>query len=309
MVTALMVVAAIVALPGSAEAAQEPPGGRANYTVALMRNVGTESFVRLAQYSLRADGTIRADYWAWNAQQTQPNVSSGLRTLGCANTCDIWTPNGFQSAPKQLYGTWSLTSTDDLSITWTSGSSGVERWKFANLATATQLTLASHPTANTGWGWGSRIGFNTGVPARTIFESNILPLSGPWSQNNWGEVLGGITQLQMTANGTLPVHLCDNNDGNPGNDHCINVTTPAIGDKPENKAYIGGTGTDRRMFYNHELKTVNSGPCPARGHLKAALQILDDNGTFRGLIMVEASLAAKTYGTNILGIFDLNNID
>ncbi|MEU4423317.1 hypothetical protein AB0F81_22040 [Actinoplanes sp. NPDC024001] len=70
--TLLIAAVAVVALPGAASAATTPPGGRANYTVALMRNVGTQSFVRLAQYSLRSDNSIRMDYWAWNAQTPRP---------------------------------------------------------------------------------------------------------------------------------------------------------------------------------------------------------------------------------------------
>ncbi|MEU4423316.1 hypothetical protein AB0F81_22035 [Actinoplanes sp. NPDC024001] len=183
---------------------------------------------------------------------------------------------------------------------WSNGQA--ERWKFANLATLTQLTLASHPTATVGWGWGSTKGFNYGVSTRAIFESNMPPLSGRWQQNNWGTIIGGdSTQLQVSANGSIPAKLC--------NDNCIDISTPPKGpDDLGNKAYIGGTGTDRKMFYNHELRKVYAADCPVRGHLKAGLQIIDDTGAFRGLIMVEASLADKTYGTNILTIFDLNNV-
>lgn len=289
--TALMVAAATIVLPGAANAA--PPGDRANFTVALMKNAGTQSFVRLAQYSLRADNSARADYWAWNAQDLQPRVPSGLTSSGCANNCGIWTTDGFQNAPQQLFGTWKVIG-DNLSITWTSGSSGTERWQFTNLPTITKVALVSHPTANRGWGWGSKVGFGSALSARQVFDTRTV-LNGRYSQNNWGTVDDDTTSLRLTPGPTLAVKLC--------NDHCINLSNP------ENKAYLAGSGADRRMYYNHERYEVFSDPCMEKGHLKPALQVLDDNGAFRGLIMAEASLYLHTWGSNILGIYDLNNIE
>lgn len=293
LVTALTAVAAIVALPGAAQAAL--PGGRANYTVALMRNFGdTQSFVRLAEYSLRVDGSARADYWAWNAQTVtiDANRPSGISTVGCADTCTVWTTDGFQAAPKQLFGTWRV---DDagLHVDWSNGQT--ERWTITNQATITKLTLASHPTANRGWGWGSTFGFGSGLSAKQVFDARTK-LSGPFSQNNYGAVLESETMLQLRPDASFPAALCS--------DNCINLSTPG-----RNKAFLGGTGADRRMYYNHELYEVHNVDCVVKGHLKPALQIIDDTGAFRGLIMVEASVYAKVNGSDILAIYDLNNID
>lgn len=303
---ALLGLAVAVPQPASGQqvTAATPPAGRANYTVALMRDVGTTSFVRLAQYSLRADGTARADYWAWNAQTLQPRTSAGYTTSGCAYTCQVWTTNGFQNAAQQLYGTWS-TAGNDLSITWTSGSSGTERWKFSNLATITQVTLASHPTATDGFGWGSTVSFTTGVPVSTIYAGHGL-YSGPFVQNNYGTRLRSVDSLRIYhVDPYITTRLCNAN--------CINLTTTNEG-VVSDKKYLAGSGTNRKMFYNHQRATVNSATCigggssTGAGHLKPSLQIIDDAGKFRGLIMVEASLYAYAYGSNILGIFDLNDI-
>ncbi|MGX7675586.1 hypothetical protein [Plantactinospora sp. DSM 117369] len=295
---ALTLVAAVAA-PARASAEPVPPGGRANYVVALMRNIGTESFVRLAEYSLRADGTARADYWAWNAQTLKGRMPSGFTTSGCALSCTVWTPDGFQNAPGQLYGTWTVAG-NDLSITWTSGSSGTERWRFSNLATTTKLDLASHQTATDGFGWGSTVGFRTGIPMSTIRAAHGT-YEGPTIENNYGTITERVvSQTIHRDDANYPNRLCNAN--------CINISTNT------NKYYMAGSGTDRKMFLNHQLYDVNSRPCigeghaTAAGHMKPALQIIDDAGAFRGWVTVEASLYSFQYGGNILGIADMNDI-
>lgn len=288
----------------TARAAVTPPAGHGTYVVALMRNVGTESFVRLAQYSLRSDGSARADYWAWNAQTLQPRADSGFTTSGCATTCRVWTTNGFQSAPQQMYGVWSV-SGSSVSITW-NASSETERWTFTNLVNITKLDLASHPRATDGFGWGSIVGITTGVSASEIFAAHGT-YSGPGVENNYGTVktYTNASQTIHREDINYPVRLC--------NSTCMNLST-YNGTTPSNKVYLAGSGTDRKMFYNHQLFGVNPDPCigggstVGAGHLKPSLQIIDDTGAFRGLIVAEASLYDFAYGSNILGIYDLNDI-
>ncbi|AEV84495.1 hypothetical protein ACWT_3472 [Actinoplanes sp. SE50] len=296
MMSILVGVAAMAGLTGAATAATAtPPGNRANYTVVLMRNAGATSFVRLAEYSLRADGSARADYWAWNSQTPEASVASGFTNEGCGNSCPILTTDGFQNPAQQLFGTWSV-SGDDLTISWTSGNPQTERWKFTNQATATRVELASHPTATNGWGWGSRISFGSGLSAQQVLAANTT-LSGRYIQNAEGVTTNptpwGTTSLGLRPGAT--VKLCSAT--------CISVGNSA------NKAYLAGSGADRRMYYNHEQFAVHADPCIVHGHLKPALQVLDDNGAFRGLIMVEASLYADLgpTGSTILGIYDLND--
>lgn len=304
----LAAVAVLTAAPVPAHAVSVPPGGRANYTVALMRNVGTESFVRLAEYSLRSDGTARADYWAWNAKTLVGRVATGLTTSGCVHACPVYTAAGFEAAPKQLYGTWSVFG-NDLTIQWATNSQ-TERWKFTNMATVTKVDLASHPTANRGFGWGSTTNFRTGVSVTDIYDLHGT-YTGPGVENNYGS----ITEFPATSqkihwpDDYNPIRLCNMN--------CINLSTvkqDGVGATvPSNKIYLAGSGEGRKMYYNHQLYSVNMHDCigggsPYAGHLKPALQIIDDVGTFRGLVVVEVSLYSFAYGSNILGVFDLNDI-
>ncbi|MEH0934649.1 hypothetical protein [Micromonospora psammae] len=304
----LVALTVLTAAPAPAQAVAVPPGGRANYVVALMRNVGTESFVRLAEYSLRSDGTARADYWAWNAKTLSGRAETGFTTAGCAQTCKVYTAAGFESDPKQLYGTWSV-SGSDLTIQWTTNSQ-TERWKFSNMATVTKLDLASHPTANRGFGWGSTVHFRTGVSVTDIYNAHGT-YTGPGVENNYGTIteFPASSQTIHHPDAYNSVRLCNVN--------CMNLSTMksdgAGGVVPSNKVYLAGNGLDRKMYYNHQLYEVNADRCigtgtTAAGHLKPALQIIDDNGAFRGLVVVEASLYSFSYGGNILGVFDLNDI-
>jgi hypothetical protein len=293
----LMAVLLLLGVPAAAGAAGAP-NGRHSYVVALMRNVGTESFVRLAQYTLRDDQTIRADFWAWNAQTLHPRTPTGYTTSGCANTCKVWTAEGFESGPSTMLGVWSV-SGHNLSVTWdTTGEA--ERWVMTNYETVTRIELASHPRATDGFGWGSTRGFTTAANMTTI-HSKPGWYQGPRVINNWGEVTTGTEALVIHPNdANYPNRLCNAN--------CVNNSTVT------NKIYLAGSGNDRKVYYNMQLFDVDGQPCigggsdNGAGHLKPSLQIIDDAGQFRGLVTVEASLYFKKFGSNILGIFDMNNI-
>ena len=222
----------------SAAAAADPPGDRRNFVVALMRNVGTESFVRLAQYSLRADGTVRSE------------------TL-------------------------------------------------ANHATASRVSLASHPRATDGFGWGSTFGFTGGVPMQTIHNLHGR-YDGPYTENGYGRQSTGTTTLVIHANdANVPDRTC--------NATCLNETTYK-GTAVSNKVYIASSGTDRKVFYNHQLAKVDGTACIGgntsgyAGHMKPSLSIVDDAGRFRGLLSVQAVTYNYTDEGNILGIYDQNDV-
>jgi len=300
--TALLSTLAL-APPAAALAADPPPGDRRNFVVALMRNVGTESFVRLAQYSLRSDGTVRSDYWAWNAQTLQLRADSGYSTAGCARNCRVYTADGFQRGPSQMFGRWTV-SGNSLGITW-DATGEAERWTLANYATTSRVSLASHPRATDGYGWGSTFGFTGGVPMQTIHDLHGR-YDGPYTQNAHGRQSTGTTTLVIHANdANVPDRTCSST--------CLNETT-YNGSAVSNKVYIAGSGADRKVFYNHQLDEVDSTPCIGgntsgyAGHMKPSLSIVDDNGRFRGLLSVQAVTYNDTEGGNILGIYDQNDV-
>jgi hypothetical protein len=119
--------------------------------------------------------------------------------------------------------------------------------------------------------------------------------------NNYGEVTTGSEALVIHGDdANFPNRLCNVN--------CINNSTLT------NKVYLAATGADRKVFHNTQLYEVDPAACIGggstigAGHLKAGLQIIDDKGVFRGVVEVEASLYTKKKGSDILGIFDYNDI-
>jgi hypothetical protein len=279
-------------------ASDPPPANRRNFVVALMRNDGTRSTVRIAQYSLRADQSIRADYWAWSAVTPKPRTATPYTTSGCAHVCRVYTAAGFQKAASSVFGTWSITA-KTLTVTWRGGL-GAERWTIANYATASRIKLASHPTATDGFGWGSTVGFTTGVNTTTIFNLHGW-YEGPRVINNYGQVTRGTEALVIHPNdAAFPHRRCNAN--------CIDNSTVT------NKVYLAGSGADRKIFYNHQTVADDDDPCigggttVGAGHLKPALEILDDTGRFRGLISVEASVYVRRHGGDVVSVFDYNDI-
>src|SRR5690349_7429368 len=171
----VLLMLSVVSVPTvAAAAAATPPEGRGSYVVALMGDspIAGRSWIRLAEYSFRADGTARMDYWSWNQTVLYDKTRTGFRTNGCAYDCGVWTSEGFEGAPKQLFGTWR--SDDDLiNVTWSTGDS--EAWRYTHHAGITKLDLNGATVKPTvGWGWGSRQGFGSYAPMSEVRAAGRL---------------------------------------------------------------------------------------------------------------------------------------
>ena len=69
------------------------------------------------------------------------------------------------------------------------------------------------------------------------------------------------------------------------------------------------SSTSRKTFYNRQKFAADPSNCigSGGGHLNSFLQIIDDNGMFRGWVGVEASLYGQEFGKAIVGIYDLSD--
>jgi hypothetical protein len=162
------------------------------------------------------------------------------------------------------------------------------------------MALNSHPTATDGFGWGSTVGFTTGINMSTIFALQGW-YEGPRVQNNYGVVSRGTEALVIHPDDTVVAHRrCNAN--------CINNATVT------NKVYLAGSGRDRKIFYNHQKVADDAGKCigggstVGAGHFKPSLQIIDDAGQFRGMVTVEATVYYRQVYSDYLGINDYNDI-
>jgi hypothetical protein len=274
-----------------AHAIATPPGGRGNFVTAVMSDNGTSSWVRLAQYSFRADGTIRQDFWFWDQNTMTGWENTGITTSGCEYSCSVRTAERFEDSnstyPKTLFGSYTV-SASAVSVTWSSGSS--ESWSLTNQSTASRLALTSSTYGAThGWSWGSTRGFSSYATIAEM-EAHSGTYTGPFQQNNWGSSASGTTSLNLAG-----FSMC--------NGSCLNQTTATT------KSYLAGPNNSRKTFYNRQRFDVDPSNCigSGGGHLNPLLQIIDDDGMFRGWVGVEASLYSEQPGSAIVAIYDLND--
>jgi hypothetical protein len=277
-----------------ADAVATSPGGRGNYVTAIMSDDGTSSWVRLAQYSFRADNSIRQDFWFWDQDTMTGWADTGITTSGCPLDCSVRTAERFQygdsTYPRTLFGTYSV-SENTVSVAWSSGSS--ESWSLTNQSTASRLALtSSNYGATHGWSWGSTKGFSSYATIAEIMAHGGK-YSGPHQENNWGSTSSEPTSLDLSG-----FTMCNGN--------CLNLTNTT------RKLYLAGPNDSRKTFYNRQTFAADpSSDCIGEGggHLNPLLQIIDDNGEFRGWVGVEASLYSQQHGSAIVGIYDLNDFD
>lgn len=302
----LALLAGIVLVGGVLSApayAATPPAGRGSYVVGVLGDSPTKgrSWVRLAMYSLRADGSARMDYWAWNQDKTLLRTPTGFRTSGCQYDCPVWTSEGFEpgAGPSQTFGTWSVQG-DKVEIKWSD--TVTEVWRYVNHDNITKLDLNSATNRPTvGWGWGSTKGFSTYATMSQIKSKNVA-LAGLYRQNNYGESSG----TQKTGLDLSLFGQCNAN--------CLRLHTT------DDKYYLAGGSAQtgqldgRKLYYNLQKFKVDSSKCIGEqseigaGHLRPSLQIIDDTGAFRGMISVEATVYKPVPGGAIIGLFDLNDV-
>jgi hypothetical protein len=124
--------AAFAAAPAApATAATTPPGGKANWVVAVgglntAEGNGYRNWVRLGYYVFGTDGTVVHNYWNWS-QRDQP-VRVNSVTADCTGDvpdCAVKTVDGFLAGPMGGFtGTYSSLADGRVQVRWTRTADG-----------------------------------------------------------------------------------------------------------------------------------------------------------------------------------------
>lgn len=292
-----------------AAAAVALPGGRAYYVVSVVGGPASGSpvdkyWVRTAQYTFTAGtgshGTVTESYWYWNMttfpeatptpNATTNKVLTGYTTNGCASTCAIRAPKGFEpsAAPKTLSGTYYFDTFGRLVITWPS--SQTEAWSMSDAGSYTELTVHhSNYGILEADAFGSNRPFTAGASRDVIARRS---LSG--TQHSASYRRSPLVDSGWRIGFPADYSSCSSSP-------CLFLT---------NTVWRSGFAVDpdsngRRVYWEHQNQGVDgcTGPCfcGGYGHTWALLQIIDDAGRFVGLTGVEASLNERSAGNAVVG--------
>lgn len=318
----LMVAFAAVLLPISVlaaptQAAQAPapaaapaaavaglPGGRATYIVTMMGGPNTKLYSKLAYYRFATNGTVTQQYWYWNqgmitgfSNAAKWKVATGHTTTGCRRVCPVRTPLGFQpgGAPTNIAGTWSIDRYGHLNVRWSSTRYEVYRMNStqAGFTAITIMTGYSTGLVQKGWGIGSNASPSTGASMAAVHAS--VQIMGPMAVNYYG------VPTKYYANQSFYF----GNYSRCTNGRCLQSNENTSADKRQwyNSYFAGNPATDgRKVYWNSQNGSVAQAESPGTscigaggGHTSAALQALDDNGRFIGLLGAEASFDRPAY--------------
>lgn len=320
----LMIVAASVASVPTAQAATELPGGKANFVVSLghLKAGARNNWVRLGTYAFdAATGTVSARMYAWSQTAPQPRTGTGtVPDSSCATSslsndttlvraCEIKTAGGFTDAPTDLRtGTYELRTdtingvpTPTVWITWKNWSTAwSEGWTVETGTNLPRLNSLYNTKATTGYGYGSNAALTTRRAMSTVqAHPDTITLQGQfWAKD--------VITTPTGAFANRSFHTCDTNTW------CLTMLQPTSSRACQKEGgcpnYGGGTtanvssiqyylqklsSTDRRDTLWHwcTCLAMERGERCYTGnfHVKPMFQIIDDTGTFRGWVGVEAS--------------------
>ncbi|MBI5381684.1 MAG: hypothetical protein HZA31_07275 [Opitutae bacterium] len=326
---ALAGIAAFALFSSSADAATPLPGGRPRYVTAMFGGDTTTSrwsIMRTLSFTAGSGstGTVTAKSWAWyqatfTGDATVNKVATGYTTSGCTpSTGVVKTPLGYQPGQTgtTLNGTYTFNGSGQLVITWSSGKT--DTWRFDNTSglsygSAIQMItcVGSNYSVRYAWGFGSQASLSSGATIAQIkaggdltFKNEVFSrYNDPDAFNSTGLV--GLASLYSQCNS----NMMKITDGDASGINCNGCW----------RSYIAGNPTTdgRKVYWNQQqcvVACVDAGinPCNEAtcnfttigslgGHTYAFMQVLDDNGVFRGFVGAEASLHTRAYGCAIVG--------
>ncbi|WP_158827749.1 hypothetical protein [Streptomyces sp. NRRL S-118] len=332
---------AVLASAVPAQAGSALPGDKANFVVATgnLTAGARTNWLRLGTYAFdSANGTVSARMHLWEHARPQARVGTGtVPGDSCSTTslstsatvvraCEIQTAGGFTADPKDLRtGTFEMrtetvggVAKPVLWISWNTTTAWTEKWVVETSPGLARLSFLYSTKATTGYGYGSNAALSTRRAMSSVqAHPDPLTLQGQTWTHDQVSSAGGV--FQHTS-----FRTCDRTSW------CLTMLQPtsaracqATGGCP---TYGGGTtanvsslqyylqklsSTDRRdtlwhwctclaMEQNRTCYTGNS-------HVKPMLQIIDDAGTFRGWVGVEASFypysGTDPRANDMLGVF------
>ncbi|MFJ8665589.1 hypothetical protein [Streptomyces sp. NPDC093600] len=318
----LMAVAATAASALPAQAAAELPGGKANFVVSLghLKDGARNNWVRLGTYEFdAAAGTVSARMYVWS--HSEPKAREGTGTVpdsSCSSTdlkstthvlaCQIKTAGGFTDSPTELRtGIYTLqndtidgVSTPTVWIKWNHATAWTEKWAVETGTNLARLSFLHNTKATTGYGYGSNAALTTRRAMTTVqaHPSTIRLQGTSWAKDATAPSSGAfhhenfrtcetttwcLTYLQPTSS-----TACQKEGG------CPNYGGGTASNISSIQYYLQKlSNTDRRDTLWHWCTCLaverNERCYTGNSHVKPMYQIIDDTGTFRGWVGVEAS--------------------
>ncbi|MGB9378681.1 MAG: hypothetical protein WCB04_14340 [Mycobacteriales bacterium] len=290
--------------PAAATLAANLPAGRANYIVTMMGGVNGAMYSKLSKYLFSADGTVTQYYYYWRqdmisgySNAAKWKVYTGYVTSGCRYGCTVRTPLGFQpgTSPNAVTGTWKIDAYGHLYVQWSSTAHETYRMDSSQAGFTAITIMRNYSTGaiQKGWGVGSNANPNTGVSMGSVFASNQI--MGPMAVNYYG------VPTSYYANQSFYY----GNYSRCTNGTCLMSNQNTGADKRQwyNSYFAGNPATDgRKVYWQSQNGSVAQSENPGTscigyggGHTSAALQLIDDNGRFIGLLGAEASFDHRSY--------------
>ncbi len=287
---------AVVVTPAQAAPTVDLPAGKRNFVVVVMGDKFEAAWVRLAQYAFADDGTLVETFWYWSQAsftddlRTGNRVSSGYATHGCPTLCTVRTPKGFaRSTPaKTQAGTWRWDVNHNLIINWGTHN---EAWRVgaapAGLARLDIIT-SNYGVTKGSWGFGSNASFDVGGTIDDVKAAGKL--TGAEHRNAYGFTT-------VTPEGDYHRNFAS---------YTRCAGSPCLQNPNQGwKANLAGNPArdGRRMYFDNQVYRADEIICPTNpdGHTIAYLQIVDDNGHFRGFVGAESSLIQHQRGGAYIG--------
>ncbi|TNF33656.1 MAG: hypothetical protein EP329_08105 [Deltaproteobacteria bacterium] len=293
------------------------PGGRPSYVVGMFGGYTTTSrWSILRTLAFSTDGAVAAVSWVWHQDTFTGNaathkVATGYTTAGGDYTGVVRTPKGFQpgAAGTPLHGTFAYDADGNLLITWSSGKT--ETWRFS---TPTPHPYRMITCIGSSYGVRRAYGFGSQAPLTGVGATmaQIRAAGNLTVQNSWINAYDtadhqNLTYFAMSAYTVV----------NPNAMKTTESSTPNVCDRWH--TYVAGhpASDGRKNYWNHQLGVVGCAeadtPCPTNactqttigvggGHTLAMLQVLDDDGVFRGWVAAEASLHGRFTGGAVVGV-------
>jgi hypothetical protein len=279
------------ASPAPAAPAVPLPGGRPSYVVSIMGGSLNSHWVRLAEYTFTHGtgdrGTVRQSYWIWyqssfTGNASRNKVSTGYRTTGCAASCQVRTPRGFQPGQgpmSSVIGRYYFDRYQRLVIEWPGRR--VESWTVRTASQLSRLAL-HHTTLNAlyGDGFGSLTSLARGSTASKVAAAHLMGVERSASYEPRTRRPVQVSRWNLTGR----MRLCRGAQAS-----CLFYTSDGW-----RSALVVPPKLGRRAFWQHQRQGVDGerGACfgTQGGHTIAMLQVLDDQGRFVGFVGAEASL-------------------
>ncbi|MEV0828527.1 hypothetical protein [Nonomuraea rubra] len=302
----LAIMAFIVALlgPVAPAGAQALPGGKANYVMSfglLRQGTSGDNWVRLGTYQFGTDGRVQSRTWWWDQRKPAARVGTGTvpsgacsGTTGTVRKCEIQTVGGFTSAaPEQRSGRYRLYNANDgrqiVNIDWDQDSWLSEEWSvhLAPDGTYSQLSFKYSKKFTYGYGYGSNAAFTERRAMSTVLKAQagttmtyyraahneVKFVKSTWGLDPWQQCTTSTSCLTVKTQAPKSCN-CAGSDNKGLNNYIQKLSSH-----------------DRRDTFWHWCDCfTEKAPCPrGNSHVYPLLQIIDDNGGWRGWVGVEAA--------------------